>query len=163
MKKLLMMVAMAVCVFGFSACGSSDDDEPEKKTFTINGEWMTIVPLTNGGMLVEFDNLSGNTVKILSYTVSGSRVIENNSLVASRVTDIKKEQTEGTFIYEPEKVSLTYILGDKQVFGFVSIYDYEEFVWTVGLTTNIDMIRSNSKTNALKSQLEQEYQAKYAK
>ena len=163
MKKMLMMVAMAVCVLGAGGRGGGEGEGPEERADPVGGGRMTIVTLTNGGMLVEFDNLSGNTVKILSYTVSGSRVIENNSLVASRVTDIKKEQTEGTFIYEPEKVSLTYILGDKQVFGFVSIYDYEEFVWTVGLTTNIDMIRSNSKTNALKSQLEQEYQAKYAK
>jgi hypothetical protein len=45
--------------------------------------------------------------------------------------------------------------------GFVTVHDYEEFVWSIGFS-NIEMIRANSKTNALKSQLEQVYQNKYA-
>jgi hypothetical protein len=50
---------------------------------------------------------------------------------------------------------------DIKIEGFVTVHNYEEFVWSIGLS-NIEMLRANSKTNALKSQLEQEYQTEYA-
>ena len=165
MKKILktMFVLMCGCVMATAlvSCGSDGDDGGNNKQFTINGEWMSDY---NGGRF-EFYTLNGNSVNCVIYTVSFSSflsqvIINGTTLNTKDITNIQKVENNGSFTYD--KLQLICTFPEVKIEGFVTVHDYEEFVWSRGLS-NITMIRANSKTNALKAQLEQEYQAKYAK
>ena len=167
MKKIFktMFVLMCGCVMAtvLVACGSDSDDGGNNKEFTINGEWMTQY-YNNTQLICEFYNLNGSSAKCEAYVISASNtlnpILNGTNLNTQNVSNIQKVVYNGSFTYDNLELICTF--ADKKVEGFVTVHDYDEFVWSIGLI-NFPMIRANSKTNALKSQLEQEYQAKYAK
>ena len=169
MKKIFktMFVLMCGCVMATAlvACGSdSDNDGGNNKEFTINGEWMTDYVL-NGQHIVEFYTLNGSSANCVSYILDVASIFspiitDGTNLNTQIITNIEKKVYTGSFTYDKLELICTFPNG--KVEGFVTVHDYEEFVWTIGLS-NLTLIRANSKTNTFKSQLEQEYQAKYAK
>ena len=153
---MFVLVCGLVMTMALGACGSDGDDGGNKKEFTINGDWMNAYILN--GTNIEFYTLNGSSASCVAYVLSGYNVISDNSLNIQNITNITKKVYNGYFTYD--KLQLICTFPEGKIEGFVTVHDYEEFVWSIGFS-NIEMIRANSKTDALKSQLEQVYQNKY--